>query len=108
MSGEAVSTGKVSTPARAAVMLPADCRLASLDGLAAELRGALDASAAVLDGRAVERVDTAALQLLLAFRRELSGRGHVVSWLGASSPLNDAAGLLGLARELDLPAPMPA
>ncbi|MDI3262121.1 STAS domain-containing protein [Aerosticca soli] len=84
--------------------LPADCRMAALGPLLRELVQALDAPATVLDGRAVERVDTAALQLLLLFRREAAARRHAVRWLGASQVLRDAAGVLGLAQALDLPA----
>jgi ABC-type transporter Mla MlaB component len=62
----------------------------------------------VLDGSRVERVDTAALQLLVLLRRELDGRGGTLAWQGASEALNDAAGLLGLARILELPADRPA
>jgi phospholipid transport system transporter-binding protein len=88
--------------------LPADCRMAAQTALLAELLGALDVPATHLDGRAVERVDTAALQLLTLFRREATARGCAVSWLGASDVLCEAAGVLGLARALDLPASVPA
>ncbi|WP_235499620.1 STAS domain-containing protein [Frateuria sp. Soil773] len=90
------------------VALPADCRLAAQGALRAELLGALDAPATVLDGREVARVDTAALQLLTLFRREALARGGAVSWLGASGTLCEAAGVLGLAHALDLPASVPA
>jgi hypothetical protein len=88
--------------------LPADCRMAAQSALLADLLGALDAPATNIDGRAVERVDTAALQLLTLFRREATARGCAVNWLGASATLCEAAGVLGLAKVLDLPAPMPA
>jgi ABC-type transporter Mla MlaB component len=52
----------------------------------------------------VERADTAALQLLVLFRRELQARGGTLDWRGASEAINEAAGLLGLARILELPA----
>ncbi|MEI7035969.1 STAS domain-containing protein [Fulvimonas yonginensis] len=88
--------------------LPADCRMAAQTALLADLLGALDAPAARIDGRAVERVDTAALQLLTLFRREALARGCAVSWQGASTTLREAADTLGLAQALDLPALMPA
>lgn len=86
------------------VVLPPDCRMAALAGLKAELEGALAADAIALDGHAVERVDTAALQLLVLFRRERDARGGTLAWHGASDALNEAAGLLGLVRILELPA----
>jgi ABC-type transporter Mla MlaB component len=88
--------------------LPADCRMAAQTALLTELLGALDAPATALDGRVVERVDTAALQLLTLFRREATSRGCAVSWLGASDTLCEAAGVLGLSQALDLPAALPA
>jgi len=56
----------------------------------------------------VERVDTAALQLLVLFQRELQARGGTLDWHGASEAFNEAAGLLGLTRLLELPAAGPA
>jgi phospholipid transport system transporter-binding protein len=90
--------------ATASVQLPADCRMATQAALKAELLGALNAGAIVLDGGQVERVDTAALQLLVVFRRELEARGGTLAWHGTSSALSEAAGLLGLAQLLNLPA----
>lgn len=86
------------------VVLPPDCRMGALAGLKAELEGAAAANAIVLDGQAVERVDTAALQLLVMFRRERDAHGGALAWHGASDVLNEAAGLLGLAKILELPA----
>ena len=95
-------------PTTVEIGLPADCRMAAQTALLADLLGALDAPATQIDGRAVERVDTAALQLLTLFRREALSRGCEVSWRGASATLCEAADTLGLARALDLPAAMPA
>ena len=92
----------------ATVVLPADCRLAALAAVQAELIEARSAGAIELDGREVERVDTAALQLLTILRRELDKAGATLTWSGASVALNDAASLLGLAKLLALPAVGPA
>jgi phospholipid transport system transporter-binding protein len=99
---QANPSGEAKTAA--SVQLPADCRMAAQAALKAELLGALNASAIVLDGGQVERVDTAALQLLVVFRRELDARGGTLAWQGTSSALSEAAGLLGLAQLLNLPA----
>jgi len=89
----------------AVVVLPPDCRIATQAALKAELLGALEHDAIVaLDGSQVERVDTAALQLLVLFRRELQARGGTLDWHGTSEAFNEAAGLLGLTRLLELPA----
>ena len=101
------TTGEAKAAARV-IALPADFRLGSVAQVKAELIGAFDAAAAQLDGAGVERVDTAALQLLVAFRREAVARGQSPTWLGVSEVMRDVAGMLGLAQALELPAPMPA
>jgi len=100
-------TAVVAVAGSAMVALPADCRMSTQGGLMAELLRALDEHAIVLDGQAVERIDTAALQLLALFRREVNTRGGTVSWRGPSVALHEAANLLGLATLLELPAIAP-
>lgn len=90
------------------IALPADFRLGSVADVKAELIEAFDAPGTQLDGAGVERVDTAALQLLVAFRREATARGQPPAWLGVSDVMREAAGVLGLAQVLELPAAMPA
>ncbi|HXD36255.1 MAG TPA: STAS domain-containing protein [Rhodanobacter sp.] len=85
--------------------LPADFRLAAQAAFKQQLIGALAHDAIVLDGSAVERVDTAALQLLVVFQRELDARQRVPTWQSASPVLTEAADLLGLTQTLKMPAP---
>lgn len=69
----------------------------------AELAERLDDSGAVqIDGAAVERIDTAGLQLLAAFVRELGGESRAVEWVGCSVGLRRAATALGLETALGL------
>ncbi|RDS78974.1 STAS domain-containing protein [Dyella monticola] len=98
--------GKSKTETR--VSIPADCRIADVGELHTQLRGALGASQIVLDGTTVDRVDTAALQLLVVFQHEAKKRERQVNWAGVSAPLYDAASQLGLAEALALPAKKPA
>ena len=88
--------------------MPADCRIADVGELHTQLKGALGASQIVLDGAAVDRIDTAALQRLVVFQHEAKKRERQVQWAGASVPLYDAAGQLGLMEALALPAKKPA
>ncbi|MDQ6646794.1 MAG: STAS domain-containing protein [Pseudomonadota bacterium] len=81
--------------------------MAAQPALKDQLLGALGAGAVVLDGVDVERADTAVLQLLLLFRRELTRRGGSLSWRGASDALTEAAAVLGLTQTLEMPAPAP-
>jgi ABC-type transporter Mla MlaB component len=90
------------------IALPADFRLAGLADVKASLLEALDAPAVQLDGSSVERVDTAALQLLLTFCRGAMASGKTPTWSGVSDVMRDAAGVLGLVKALELPATMPA
>jgi anti-anti-sigma regulatory factor len=85
--------------------LPADFRMAAQTAFKQQLLGALDHDAIVLDGGAVERVDTAALQLLVVFQRELDARKRVPTWQSASPVLTEAADVLGLTQILKMPAP---
>lgn len=55
-----------------------------------------------IDGSAVERIDTAGLQLLLAFVRHQSGRGKSVRWTAASPELLRGSQVLGLGDLLGL------
>jgi len=108
MSGKAAATGKKSAPEQLTVTLPVDCRLAGLDDLVGPLQEAAGRARSTLDGSAVERIDTAGLQLLLAYRRAAAAQGHDTQWAGASDSLNEAADLLGLSSDLALPAVTPA
>lgn len=104
--------GGAVTPASASAVsgpitltLPADFRIAAQAAFKQELLGALAHDAIILDGGAVERVDTAALQLLVVFQRELDARGHAPNWQAASAVLTEAADALGFTQTLKMPAP---
>ncbi len=75
---------------------------------AAQLKSALtplvSAGAVVmLDVSALQRIDSAALQILCAFLRERRSQGRGTEWRGVPAALRQAAGLLGLAAALGLP-----
>jgi anti-anti-sigma regulatory factor len=55
----------------------------------------------VIDGAAVERIDTPALQILLAAAAVLHSENRVFSLVGPSQALMDAMADLGFAAELD-------
>jgi phospholipid transport system transporter-binding protein len=57
----------------------------------------------VIDAAAVERIDTAALQLLVAFSRDLADSGRSLSWSAASSELRRATRQLGIDAVLAVP-----
>ena len=96
-------------PAVAAVAAPAGLRLEA----SCTLRDSIDMQFQLLavdfgdsdvriDGSAVERIDTAGLQLLLSFVRHQSGRGKAVKWTSASPELLRGSQVLGLGDLLGL------
>ena len=71
--------------------------------LQAELAERLDDSGTIqIDGSGVDRVDTAALQLLAVFVRDARAEAREVEWVGCSAGLRKAANGLGLSTALGL------
>src|SRR4051812_43664291 len=86
-------------PAKAAapvVALASNCSVKDAAALKANLQGAEMSEAAVtIDITAVERIDTASMQLLCAFVRDRHARNQSVKWRGSSAALDEAVKLLG-------------
>ena len=79
------------------IVLAANCSVKDAAALKNSLSAVVQESTAVtLDTSAVERIDTATMQLLCAFVRDRSVRNQRVTWLGDSQVLHDAARLLGV------------
>jgi len=75
----------------------------TINSLQAQLAERLDESGTVqIDGSAVDRVDTAGLQLLAAFVRDLQAEARSVEWIGCSTALRRSANALGLGAALGL------
>jgi len=90
-------TSASETTGEPVIVLAANCSVKDAAALKISLSAIVQESAAVtLDTSAVERIDTATMQLLCAFVRDRSGRNQPVTWLGASQALQDAARLLGV------------
>ena len=87
------------------VSLPANCTLRETAELKAALLRWLDSTEVVkLDVSAVQRIDTAALQVLCAFARDRQSRNLPFSWEGSAPALTDATCLLGVDALLGLQA----
>jgi ABC-type transporter Mla MlaB component len=87
-----------------AFALAAECTVADAGSLKSELAKLLDEEGAVaLDVSAVQRIDTAGLQVLSAFMLDRMVLDREVEWHGNSPALNAAARLLGLTTFLKLP-----
>jgi anti-anti-sigma regulatory factor len=63
----------------------------------------MDQLPVTFDVRAVERIDTAALQVLCAFVRDRKAAGGKVLWVGYTESFCEAIRLLGLQQLLDIP-----
>lgn len=93
-----------ATPSTA-LALAAECLVSGASTLKESLAGLLDEPQPItLDITALQRIDTAGLQVLTAFIRERAGHGRTVEWRGTAPALTSAAQLLGLTSLLRLPA----
>lgn len=95
----------VDASGTAAIALAANCSIKEVATLRQQLIAAVDASGpVVIDAAAVERIDTATLQVLYAFVRDRLAGDREVTWQGVPAALTDAARLLGIRDLLCLPA----
>ncbi len=86
------------------VPCPAVLDIAAVQDFHGTLRAALDgAEGLTLDGSAIERIDTAGLQLLAACCQEATDRQIPLHWQGTTDVLHEAATRLDLQRLLQLP-----
>jgi ABC-type transporter Mla MlaB component len=92
-------------PASSTLALAAECTVSGALSLKERLAGLLDEPQAVtLDISALQRIDTAGMQVITAFVRERADHGRPVEWRGTAPVLATAAHLLGLTSLLKLPA----
>ena len=93
----------VDTPATTVAAAPAGLKLEA----SCTLRDSIDMqfqllavdfgdSDVLVDGSAVERIDTAGLQMLVSFAKHQASRGKPVRWTAASAELTRGSQLLGL------------
>lgn len=83
------------------VVLAPDLGIATVTELKDALAAALAKGAPVaVDASAVARVDTAALQLLMAFTRAMQDAGAALEWRAPSEAFARSAGRLGLLAAL--------
>ena len=84
--------------------LAPECTISDIAPLQKGLTSLLEhPSSVTLDIEAVQRIDTAAMQMVAAFVRERESHGRQVQWRGSAPVFGSAARLLGLAPMLHLP-----
>ncbi len=82
-----------------------DSAIGSIPNLREELLGwLLGQGPVVVDRSAVQRPNTAMLQLLAAFAKDLKAQSRALEWRGANEAFDRAALCLGLTVGLGLPA----
>ena len=87
------------------VTLQSDLGIESSAGLKDMLAAHVDVDAPIaVDGAGVQRVHTASLQVLCSFVRQREQAGLATDFSAVSQSFRDAARLLGVGRELGLPA----
>lgn len=92
-------------PSSSTLALAAECTVSDALSLKERLGALLDEPQTVtLDITALQRIDTAGMQVITAFVRERAGHGRRVEWQGTAPVLATAARLLGLTSLLKLPA----
>ncbi len=108
--GRTARTGAgAGTEHKTAFAVAAECTVADAGSLKTGLAKLLEEPEPVtLDISAVQRVDTAGLQVIATFVRERESQGRQVQWLGEAAALANAARLLGLDTLLKLPTSEPA
>ena len=100
------TTAGTEPPASGSFAVAAECTVADASSLKTGLAKLLDESDAVtLDISAVQRIDTAGLQVIATFIRERERQGRQVLWRGQAPAMVTAAKLLGLSSLLKLPTP---
>lgn len=105
--GRTAKTPGAETEAKSgpgAFAVAAECTVADAGALKSGLAKLLeDSDVVTLDIGAVQRIDTAGLQVITTFVRERESQGRQVQWRGSAPALSAAAQLLGLSSILKLP-----
>ncbi|MEZ5498482.1 MAG: STAS domain-containing protein [Steroidobacteraceae bacterium] len=84
------------------VVLPSQITIREAAKLRTQLLAALSQPSERVDGTQVSRIDTAGIQVILAYVQDRARAGRSVSWCAVSDALRDAAARLGLTQSLGL------
>ncbi len=103
----AMQTGTESAESNVAddgvLRLPVQCLLRDAVEYRQRLLDCVYAETVLIDVAAVERIDTAFMQVLLAFARSRSDSGEKITWLNINPVFTEATQILGLRAEMALP-----
>jgi anti-anti-sigma regulatory factor len=100
----ATAPAKGGSPATGRVALGSACTIHQVQELRAHImEQTAHPGPYVIDGTDVQQVDTAGVQLVLAFALDCLERGVHYSWTGRSPALEEAVRVLGVAALLESP-----
>lgn len=100
----AVAAAPVAAPAAGSVVLGVACTIHEAQALRAHLlEKAAHPGPYEIDGSGVEQIDTAGVQLLVAFALDCLERNILYTWKARSPALEEAIRLLGVAPLLESP-----
>ncbi|MGC3979916.1 MAG: STAS domain-containing protein [Steroidobacteraceae bacterium] len=85
------------------LVLPTQCMLRDAVEYRQDLLNCLQAKSVAIDASAVTRIDTAFMQVLLAFARSRAADSQPIAWVNVSAGFVEAAQLLGLQSLLNVP-----
>lgn len=101
---KAVIANDTDNQGPAMIILDPVITLVEVNRLRESLLGYIGARQVQVDVSKIEHIDTAGVQLLLAFSKALVKQGGKIIWLGQSAAYSNTAGLLGLTKALGLDA----
>jgi phospholipid transport system transporter-binding protein len=100
----AMANAAGDTPVRARVVLPVSCTIKEAESLKAHLLAQLDLPGPCeIEGGNVQHVDTAGVQLVLAFALDCLERNLPYVWKSRSQTFEDAVRVLGVGALLEYP-----
>ncbi len=89
---------------KASIVLDSALTIQCVSDLKPKFMSLLESKGSVcIDCSAIETADTAGLQLLTVFNREMRSRGLEVRWINPAA-LRNVANILDLSKQLELPA----
>lgn len=100
----AVAIAAGGTPVTGSVVLGASCTIHEAQTLRAQLLAHAEVAGPYeINGSAVQQIDTAGVQLVVAFALDCLERGAQYAWKGRSAALEEAIRVLGVAALLECP-----
>ena len=97
---EAVGSGTERLPEAGVIELPAQCLLRDAVEYQQRFLNSMDIASLVIDVGAIERIDTAFIQVLLAVARSRAAANQSIVWRCVNTEFSEAVRLLGLQSAL--------